>query len=145
MSSALVFHLAAPATTNRFTVRDRIELERWTDVARQRGFDRLMLHERLESDPSDVGNYLAVYAEGCCWASWGLSRRTDGIVAWDCVSGLDLGSFRSMHDALSWVLERRADTIRILPGPAAPRPPVPLRAGPPMPRLSGGTSSEAQS
>ena len=119
MSSALIFHLAAPAAANRFTVRDRIELERWTDVARRCGFDRLTLHERLESDPSDVGNYLAIYPEGCCWASWGVSRRTDGIVAWDCVSGLDLGRFRSMNDALSWVLERKADTIDVPPAPSA--------------------------
>ncbi len=111
MPSAIVFPLAAHAATNRFTVRDRIELERWTEIAKQRGFDRLVLHERLESDPSDVGNYLAVYAEGCCWASCGLSRRPDGIVAWDSVSGLDLGRFHSMSDALSWVLERRADTV----------------------------------
>lgn len=112
MASASVVPLAAYAVTNRFTLHDRIELQRWTEIARERGFDRLVLHERLESDPSDVGNFVAVYAGGCCWASWGLSRRPDGIVAWDSVSGLDRGLFRSMHDALSWVLEHRADPAR---------------------------------
>jgi len=112
MPSALVLRLAAHVATNRFTVLDRMELERWTEIARQHGFDRLVLHERLDGDPSDVGNYLAVYAEGCGWASWGLSRRPGGIVAWDRVSGLDQGRFRSMHEALSWVLERRVSPIR---------------------------------
>ena len=120
MASASVVPLAAYVATNRFTLHDRIELQRWTLIACERG-DRLVLHERLEGDPSDVGNFVAVYAQGCCWASWGLSRRQDGIVAWDSVSGLDRGRFQSMHDALSWVLERKADTARRTPCRAASR------------------------
>ena len=81
-----------------------MELGRWSEIANARGGERLVLHERLEGDPSDVGNYVAVYAAGCCWASWGLSRRPGGIVVWDSVTGLDSGRFASMHDALFWVL-----------------------------------------
>ena len=121
MPSASVVQLSAYVATNRFTMRDRLELERWTEIARQRGFDRPVLHERLEGDPADVGNFVAVYAEGCCWASWGLSRRQNGIVAWDSVSGLDRGRFRSMHDALSWVLERGADAAHGTSGHATSR------------------------
>ena len=121
MPSALVLDLAAYAATNRFTARDRVELEHWTEIAQQRGFDRLVLHERQEGDAADVGNYLAIYAAGCTWASWGLSRRPGGIVAWDSVSGLDRGRFRSMHDALGWILERRSDAIRREPCAAARR------------------------
>ena len=108
MSFASVLDLAASAAANRFTLRDRMELDRLTGIAHDRGEERLVLHERLEGDPSDVGNYVAVYAAGCCWASWGLSRRLGGIVVWNSVTGLDSGRFTSMHEALSWVLGCRA-------------------------------------
>ncbi len=105
MPSASVLDLPALAVANRLTLRDRMELDRWSDVARGRGAGRLVLHERLESDPLEVGNYVAVYAGDGGWASWGLSRRLGGIVVWDSVSGADIGRFASMHEALLWVLE----------------------------------------
>ncbi len=105
MPSASVLDLAALAVANRLTLRDRMELDRWSDLAHGRGAGRLVLHERQEGDPSEVGNYVAVYAGDGGWASWGLSRRLGGIVVWDSVSGADIGRFASMHEALSWVLE----------------------------------------
>ena len=112
MPSASVLDLAACAVANRLTVRDRMELGRWTEHALLRQGERLVLHERLDGDPSDVGNYVAVYAAGCSWASWGLSRRLGGIVVWNSVSGLDSGRFTSLHEALCWVMNHRPDTTR---------------------------------
>ena len=133
MPSALVLDLAACSAANRFTLRDRMELGRFAEITRVRGEERLVLHERVEGDPSDVGNYVAVYAAGCCWASWGLSRRLGGIVVWDSVTGLDSGRFASMHEALSWVLSRGAGPARSpgCPPPAAQakKPPVHLGQG----------------
>ncbi len=135
MQSASVLDLAASSAANRFTLRDRMELDRLAGIAHGRGEARLMLHERLEGDASDVGNYVAVYAAGCCWASWGLSRRLGGIVVWDSVTGLDSGRFASMHEALSWVLGRRPGPRSGLPATRrqdpdathAPRPRLPTR------------------
>ena len=141
MPSASVLDLPALAVANRLTLRDRMELDRWSDVARGRGAGRLVLHERLEGDPSEVGNYVAVYAGDGGWASWGLSRRLGGIVVWDSVSGADIGRFASMHEALSWVLEaipgqrpaqacRRSVGQSCVPAPMpADRPPVRLGRG----------------
>ena len=120
MPSASVLDLTACAVANRFTVRDRMELGRWTEQALLRHGDRLVLHERLDGDPSDVGNYVAVYSAGCGWASWGLSRRLGGIVVWNSVSGLDSGRFTSLHEALCWVMDHRSDTIHGRPRPASP-------------------------
>ena len=111
MPSAAVLDLAACAAANRFTVRDRMELGRWSEPARLRGGERLVLHERLDGDPSDVGNYVAVYAPGCGWASWGLSRRLGGIVVWNSATGLDSGRFASVHEALCGVMDHRPDAI----------------------------------
>ncbi len=109
MPSAVVLDLATFLPANRFTLCDRMELSRWSDIAHARGDTRLVLHERLEGDPSDVGNYVAVYPAGDSWAAWGLSRRPGGIVVWDSVTGLDKGRFASMHEALSWVMEQKSD------------------------------------
>ena len=137
MPTASVLDLAVSSAVNRFTLRDRMELDRFAEIAHERGKERLVLHERLEGDPSDVGNYVAVYAAGCCWASWGLSRRLGGIVVWDSVTGLDSGRFASMHEALSWVLGHG-------PGPQ-PRPPATRGPGEgaaraPRPRSAGRLS-----
>ncbi len=109
MPPALVLDLASAVATNRFTLRDRLDLDRWGEIAQTRGGVRLIVHERQDGDPSDVGNYAAVYAAGCCWASWGLSRRPGGIVVWNSVTGRDRGRFASVHDALAWVLDHRTD------------------------------------
>lgn len=107
MPPALVLDLASAAAANRFTLRDRLDLDRWAEIAQARGGARLAVHERQDGDPSDVGNYAAVYAAGCCWSSWGLSRRPGGIVVWNSATGRDRGRFASVHEALSWVLDRR--------------------------------------
>ncbi|MGI4976919.1 MAG: hypothetical protein ACRYG6_08250 [Janthinobacterium lividum] len=109
MPPALVLALASAVATNRFTLRDRLDLDRWGEIAQARGGVRLVVHERQDGDPSDVGNYAAVYAAGCCWASWGLSRRPGGIVVWNSVTGRDRGRFASVHEALGWVLDRHPD------------------------------------
>ena len=120
MPSATILDLAVCSAANRFTLRDRMELGRFAQVAEARGDERLVLHQRLDGDPSDVGNNVAVYAAGCCWASWGLSRRLGGIVVWDSVTGLDSGRFASMHEALTWVLDQGTAAQSEPPGTRRP-------------------------
>ena len=104
MPSAVIVSFASYARANRFTVRDRLDLQGWGEIAGTLGFDRLVVHERLDGDPPDVGDYLALYPRGRSWATWCLSRRSSGIVAWHCASGLDSGCFATVGDALAAIL-----------------------------------------
>lgn len=97
------FVLRRPATQH-LTARDRIEACRWDEAARLFGYDRLVIHERLSSDPPEVGNFLSIYRTGEPWATWGLARRDDEIFAWNCATGADIGVFESVNAALLAIL-----------------------------------------
>jgi len=95
-----------PVCTHRagLTPRDRIEVGRWRDEARQLGYDRLVIHDREAFDPPDIDSFLSVYRAGESWSAWGVARRGGSIIAWCGKSGADLGNFASVSDALMAIL-----------------------------------------
>jgi hypothetical protein len=94
------------------TSRDRIEVWRWQEEARQLGYDRLVIHDREPFDPPDTDSFLSIYRTGESWSRWGVSRRGSSVLAWCSKTGADLGPFASVSEAL----------MAILPGSPVRRP-----------------------
>jgi|GEM_PF-1586067 hypothetical protein len=98
-------HLGAgQSRTTCLTARDRIDVTRWQDRARQCGYDRMVIHDRDALDDMDVGNFLSVYRSGEAWSRWGFVRDGAIIRSWCCLSGADVGEFESLSDSLESVL-----------------------------------------
>ena len=73
-----------------FTLRDRLELERWAGTGRRSAIS------------DDGGVSLAMLYEGChAWASWAVMRQGAELVLWNCVTFADIGRFSSMNEALA--------------------------------------------
>ncbi len=100
MRSATIMLFPGRLQAIRFTQADRLELQQLGALLRERGLARMVMHERLDADPPELGNYLALYAAGESLASWGLMRRGSGVVLWHCGTGRDLGCFVSVREAL---------------------------------------------
>jgi hypothetical protein len=96
-------------------MRDRIEVAKWRENACNFGYDRLVIHERAAGDPPEVGSFLSVYRRGEPWSRWGVTRMGDGIVAWCCVTGTDVGRFATVESALLALLPESS-----VPPPAPP-------------------------
>jgi hypothetical protein len=86
------------------TLTDRIEVIRWQEVARQAGYDRMVIHDRSEGDPTEVGTFLSIYGSGEVWSRWAFARRGAEIHAWCAISLVDIGVFSTMSEALAAVL-----------------------------------------
>jgi hypothetical protein len=89
------------------TIKDRMDVAKWRENAGQFGYDRLVVHERLAGDPPELGSYLAVYRRGEPWARWGITRMGQGLMAWCCVTGNDVGSFATVEEALQALLPQQ--------------------------------------
>jgi hypothetical protein len=105
---------APPNRIACLTSRDRIDITRWQDRARQAGYDRMIIHDRDAGDVQDVTNFLSVYRSGEAWSRWGFVRVGSVVRAWCCVTGADIGEFATMSGALEAVLQGTAKR------PAAP-------------------------
>ena len=86
------------------TSRDRIEVRNWQEGARRFGYDRLVIHNREACDPPDVESFLSIYRAGDPWSRWGLTRHGSTVSAWCSTTGIDLGPFSSVSDALTTIL-----------------------------------------
>ncbi len=84
----------------RLSMRDRMDVTYWQESARQFGYDRLVIHERTECDPPEVGSVLSIYRSGEAWSRWGVARCGATVLAWCSVSGADLGQFATVAEAL---------------------------------------------
>ncbi len=116
---------AGRADGSRFTMHDRLEICRWSDALRRRGCDRLVIHERMPSDPPEVGDYLSIYRAGQVWARCGVARQRTRILAWCSLTGEDIGPFDTLREALGAVLAIEPAAVPV-PDWAAPvrlRPP----------------------
>ncbi len=102
--STVIAFPAGRSGGSRFTVQDRLEICRWSDALRRSGCDRLVIHERMPSDPPEVGDYLSIYRAGQVWARCGVARQRSRILAWCSLTGEDMGPFDTLRDALSAVL-----------------------------------------
>jgi hypothetical protein len=84
----------------RLSMRDRMDVTVWQESARQFGYDRLVIHERAPCDPPDVDSFLSIYRRGEVWSRWGVARCGATVLAWCSVSGVDMGRFESVGEAL---------------------------------------------
>jgi hypothetical protein len=102
-----------PPLTDRFLLRDKIQLFRWKPVDQGEVIRRVAIYEGNDVGP-EQGDYALVYGPGAEWASWGLNREAKGIVLWECAYGRDLDVFPTMAAALEALelylvpLEKRA-------------------------------------
>ena len=92
-----------------FTARDRMDLANTREQARLAGFDRLVVHDRDEGDAAAVGDFLTVYEDGRAWSRWGFSRMGNAVRAWCCLTGVDVGEFRTLREAFGAVLFKNTD------------------------------------
>lgn len=88
----------------RLSPHDRIEVTRKQDLARQAGYDRMVIHDRDAGDAAEVGNFLSVYRSGEVWSRYGFARKGDSVTAWCSLTGADIGAFDTLADALQTVL-----------------------------------------
>ena len=90
----------APAPRNRLSMRDRMELLRWADRSAQHGFTRLLFDSASEHSGHEPGDYILIYARGALWASWGIGCTDSGLTLWNATSGVTIGRYGSMTEAL---------------------------------------------
>ncbi len=91
------------ATSNRFTMKDRMDALAWDVAYAAPAGARLTIHARQRDDAPEVGDYIAIYRANDHWAVWGMAREGASITVWHGPTGTDLGSFTSMNDALAAV------------------------------------------
>ena len=100
----LVHSAPDPATEQdcpwRFTSADLIALDEWSREADAHDYRRVLIETGSAAKAAADGGYALLYAPGRLWATWGLAREDDEIIAWHCGSGADLGRFASMRLAL---------------------------------------------
>ena len=97
----LVLCWSSPTPLTDFTARDRITLEAWQRDAERHGYSRVLIEPGAPGTRPDGGSYALVYRSGWAWAAWGLARRDDTVLVWDCGSGADFGRFPTVQQALA--------------------------------------------
>jgi len=83
-----------------FNSRDLIALTCWMQRTDQHGYRRVLIEGGNGEGGPEEGGYVLIYAPHCDWASWGIARSNDELVIWNCGSGVDLGRFSAMLNAL---------------------------------------------
>ena len=89
---------------SRFTLQDRLEIVRCAAALGSAGGDRLVIHDRLPTDPPEIGDWLSIYRPGEIWACCGIARQRGRILAWSSVTGEDVGPFATLREALQAML-----------------------------------------
>lgn len=87
-------------TAWRFTALDRIALLTWQHMDGC-GYTRMVLEDGGTGTGPDSSSYALLYRHDSPWATWGLTRRPDGVLAWRCSDGASVGMFSSMEGALA--------------------------------------------
>ncbi len=90
-----------------------MDVTSWQEPAFAQGYDRLVIHERAPCDPPDVDSFLSIYRRGEPWSRWGVARYGASVLAWCSVSGMDLGHFGSVGEALGSLLGGAAPPRRV--------------------------------
>jgi hypothetical protein len=97
----------------RLSLRDRMDVATWQESARQFGYDRLVIHERMPLDPEDVDSFLSIYRRGEAWSRWGIARCGATVLAWCSVSGMDVGRYDTVSEALGMLFTGTAVGTRV--------------------------------
>ncbi len=93
-----------PTRAPGFSMRDRIELDRWSRAASGSGITRVRLEAPEPNDLPDIGGFALIYA-GCeDWARWGVAPREEGAVElWSMTDGITLGRYGDLAAALAGI------------------------------------------
>lgn len=89
-----------PEHACRLTMRDRMAILAWQEMARAQGYGRFVFAGG-ENRREPEGEYFSVYRDGDAWAAWCIARAGASIQVWRGATGTDLGEFRRMEDALA--------------------------------------------
>jgi hypothetical protein len=101
MNSAAIIPFPTPVIIrNELTVQDKIAVCLWERALDSPELCRVVIHDQIDTDCDEAGVVL-VYGPDSPWARWGLARRGDRIVLWQCSKGLELGLFHTMRSALA--------------------------------------------
>lgn len=104
-SASVVLHFPRrPVPRNRLSMRDRMEVLQWADRSAQHGFTRLVFDSASEHSGHEPGDYILIYARGALWASWGIGCTDSGLTLWNATTGVTIGRYGSMADALCAVM-----------------------------------------
>lgn len=87
---------------HRLTMTDRIEALQWEATRAQHGA-RLAFHRWSSANAHEGGDYISIYRGDDRWAAWGATRRGRSVSVWRCATGVDLGHFPTMREALAAV------------------------------------------
>ena len=103
VTDAEIIQFPAPVTrsSNRMSVRDRIEALRWSDTAAQLGYTRVLLDTSGQEGGVDLGDFMLVYRRGANWASWGVGCTRDGFMLWSPRTGATVAHFHTLTEALT--------------------------------------------
>ena len=85
---------------NRMSVRDRIEALRWSDVAAELGYSRVLIDTSEHEDGLELGDFMLVYRQGTNWASWGVGCTQEGFMLWHPQTGETIAHFPTLTEAL---------------------------------------------
>jgi len=101
-SEAEIIEFPTPArrSSNRMTVRDRIEALRWSDTAAAFGYSRVLIDTSEHEDRVELGDFMLVYRQGANWASWGVGCTREGYMLWHPQTGETIAHYPTLAEAL---------------------------------------------
>ncbi len=100
-----VVHRAVEPASNRFCLRDRVELLGWAARARVLGISRVSLeHPEPQDSRHEIGDFALIYNGDADWAAWGIGREHGRYLLWSPNTGQTVGHFPSLAAALSAIL-----------------------------------------
>lgn len=88
---------------NRLSVTDRIYANEWGASHAAPAGARITIHARNHDDAPEVTDYIGIYRADDSWAVWHLARDGAFIKVWNGPTGMDLGVYTSMKEALAAV------------------------------------------
>ena len=88
------------------TAADKRDIETSAPFARALGYGRLVVHSVETADGCGADEIVSAYRAGETWSTWAFARSGDLIVAWNALTGADMGAFPDMLQAVRSVLLR---------------------------------------
>ncbi len=101
-----------PPCGGGFTSHDRIALSEWIRRSDAHGYQRVVIETGSQEGGPEEGGYVLLYTQDKAWAHWGMARGSNGIIIWHCGTGIDLGRFDTMLEALESLPPVRKEQLR---------------------------------
>lgn len=91
-----------PATPPGLSMRDRIEIDRWSWEVADHGVSRVRIEHAEPGDLPAISAIVLIYCHGDAWATWAVAPDDDdGFEVWTMYNSRTLGHFPSMAAALA--------------------------------------------